>query len=228
MDLWNIDKLQLFIAFVIPGFLLLKVNAVLGLEPAADSSKQVVDAVTYSCINYALLLWPILAVENSNLRVAHQGWYFAFYGFVVLICPVILALIWRSLRTTPMMQSILPHPVGKPWDYVFRQRLRYWVLVTFKDGKQIAGLYDSKSFSSASPIPEQLYLEQAWTLNAEGGFERPRTNTAGILVIGSEIRSVELINVLSEEDDGDKSHTTRSGTERLATSTSEDAYQSKA
>ena len=47
MDLWNVDKLLLFIAFVIPGFCLLKTNAVLGLEPIADSSKQVVDAIAY-------------------------------------------------------------------------------------------------------------------------------------------------------------------------------------
>jgi hypothetical protein len=48
MDIWNADKLVLFIMFGIPGFLLLKTNAILGLEPVADSSKQVVDAVAYS------------------------------------------------------------------------------------------------------------------------------------------------------------------------------------
>lgn len=216
MDLWNIDKLLLFIAFVIPGFLLLKTSAVLGLEPVADSSKQVVDAVAYSCVNYGLLLWPILMVESSNLRASNQGMYFAFYAFVVLVSPVLLALIWRGLRTTQLLQRMLPHPVAKPWDYVFRKRRPYWVIITFKDGKQIAGRYDDRSFSSASPASEQLYLQETWVQNADGGFERPRTNTAGILVLGSEIRAVELINVLLEETDGDKTNTTESGSKGLA------------
>jgi hypothetical protein len=219
MDLWNIDKLLIFIAFVIPGFLLLKTNAVLGLEPIADSSKQVVDAVAYSCLNYGLLFWPILMVENSSLRASNQGMYFAFYAFVVLVSPVLLALLWRRLRTTQLLQRILPHPVAKPWDYVFRQRQPYWVIVTFKDGKQIAGRYDARSFSSASPAPEQLYLQETWVQNSEGGFERPRTNTAGILVLGSEIRAVELVNVLLEETDGDKANTTGSGSKGLAADT---------
>jgi hypothetical protein len=223
MDIWNVDKLVIFIAFVIPGFLLLKTNAVLGLEPAADTSKQVVDAVAYSCINYALLFWPILKVESSGLQESNQALYFAFYAFVVLVAPVLLALAWRGLRSTQRMQRVLPHPVAKPWDYVFRQRQRYWVLVTFKDGKQVAGRYDSRSFSSASPAPEQLYLEEAWALNDEGGFERPRTNSAGILVLGSEIRSVEFINVLQEEANGDEANTTRSSSKGLATSTTEGA-----
>lgn len=229
MDIWNNDKLLIFVAFVIPGFLLLKTNAVLGLEPAADSSKQVVDAVAYSCVNYALLLWPILMVESSNLRASHQVLYFTFYGFVVLVAPVLLALIWRGLRTTQRLQKYLPHPVARPWDFVFRKRLPYWVIVTFKDGKQIAGRYDSKSFSSASPSPEQIYLEEAWVLSdGGGGFERSRTNTAGILVLGSEIRTVEFINVLMEETNGDKTNTTGSESKRLAASTSEGAGQSSA
>lgn len=226
MDLWSIDKLVLFIAFVIPGFLLLKTNAVLGLEPAADSSKQVVDAVAYSCVNYALLFWPILLVESSNLRASNQGLYFAFYGFVVLVLPVLLAILWRYLRTTQLLQKILPHPISKPWDYVFRQRRRYWVIVTFKDGKQIAGTYDSRSFSSASPAPEQLYLEEAWVLNEDGGFERRRTNTAGMLVLGSEIRAVEFFNVLLEEADGDKANPTEKDSRGLAAGTAEAARQS--
>ena len=221
MDLWNIDKLFLFIAFVIPGFLLLKTNAVLGLDAVSDSSKQIVDAVAYSCLNYGLLLWPILMVESSSLHDSNKGMYFAFYAFVVLVAPVLLAVLWRGLRTTQLLQSIMPHPVAKPWDYVFRQRRPYWVIVTFKDGKQIAGRYDDHSFSSASPLPEQLYLQEAWLQNLDGGFERPRTNTAGILVLGSEIRTVELFSVLREEENGDKTNTTGSVSKGLEASSTE-------
>src|SRR5690606_8751642 len=105
----------------------------------------------------------------------------------------------RSVRKSggspDFLQSFFPHPIAKPWDYVFSQRKRYWVLATLKDGRQVAGRYDAKSFSSSAPAPEQLYLEEAWVLNSDGGFERPRAESAGILVLTSEIATVELFNV---------------------------------
>lgn len=199
MDLWNLDKLTIFIVFAIPGFLMLKTNAVLGLEPPNDSSKQIIDAVAFSCINYAILAWPILQIESSDVRHTHPDAYIAFYGFAVLIAPVLLAVGWRTLRCTELAQKVLPHPTARPWDFVFRKRVPYWIIVTFKDGKQVAGKYSGKSFSSAAPAPEQLYLEEAWVLNEDGGFERSRTNSAGLLVLGSEVRTLEFF-LVKEED----------------------------
>lgn len=205
MDLWNLDKLTIFIVFAIPGFLMLKTNAVLGLEPPADSSKQIIDAVAFSCINYAVLAWPILQIEAANVRDTHKEAYMAFYGFAVLIAPVMLAIGWRMLRCTQLFQQILPHPTARPWDFVFRKRIPYWIVVTFKDGKQVAGRYSGKSFSSAAPAPEQLYLEEAWVLNEDGGFQRPRTSTAGLLILGSEVRTVEFFSVKEEDEHVDES-----------------------
>lgn len=216
MDLWNVDKLILFLLFAIPGFLMLKVNALLGQEPVADSSKQVIDAVAFSCVNYALLAWPILAVEDSSLKRTSPVSYYFFYTFVLLIAPVLWAAMWRTARTTQILQRLLPHPTARPWDFVFRQRKRYWIIVTFKDGKQVAGRYDSKSFSSAAPALEQLFLEQAWVLNQEGGFERARRNSAGLLIIGSEVRTVEFFEILEEEIYGNETDTKHAGPRRVA------------
>lgn len=205
MDIWNLDKLTIFIVFAIPGFLMLKTNAVLGLEPPADSSKQIIDAVAFSCINYAFLAWPILQIEAADVRHTHPDSYMAFYGFAVLIAPVLLAVSWRLLRCTQLVQRILPHPTARPWDFVFSKRIRYWIIVTFKDGKQVAGKYSGKSFSSAAPAPEQIYLEEAWVLNQDGGFERPRTNSAGLLILGGEIRTLELFPIKEEDEHVDES-----------------------
>lgn len=207
MDVWNLDKLAILIMFAIPGFLMLKTNAVLGLEPQADSSKQVIDAVAYSCINYAILAWPIFRVEGLGLKKSSPELYYAFYAFVVLVAPVIWALLWRALRTTQLLQKLLPHPTSRPWDYVFRQRLPYWIIVTFKDGKQVAGRYSDKSFASATPAPEQLYLEEAWVLNSDGGFERARTSSAGLLILGNEVRTLEFFPIKEALSNGDTSST---------------------
>lgn len=195
MDIWETSKLVLFIAFVVPGFVSLKVYELLLPRAPRDASQQVVDAVAYSSINYALLIGPIYLVETSKVEQSHPMLYTLFYVFVMLLAPVLWACVLRFLRSTDVLQFFFPHPTAKPWDYVFSQRRRYWVLVTLKDGKQVAGRYDTKSFASSAPSPEQLYLEQAWVLNSDGGFERPRADSEGILVLTPEIATVELFKV---------------------------------
>ena len=67
MDIWEVDKLVLFIAFVIPGFISIKTYqlAFPGIDRA--TSDQLIDAVAYSSINYAILIFPITANGASGL-----------------------------------------------------------------------------------------------------------------------------------------------------------------
>jgi len=68
MDIWETNKLLLFVGFVIPGFISLKTYELLLPSTPKESAKQLIDAVAYSCINYALLLWPIFMVETGEIR----------------------------------------------------------------------------------------------------------------------------------------------------------------
>lgn len=192
MSIWEIDKLFLFVAFVIPGFISIKAYATLIPSESKDSSKQIVDAITYSCINYALLLWPILEIESSQLNSAHPSLYKFFYLLTLFVFPILWVLIWKRLRELEFFQKNAPHPTAKPWDFVFSQREWYWIIVTLKNGEKVAGKYGDSSFSSSSTANEQIYLEETWILNKHGGFERPRENTAGIIVLADEISTVEM------------------------------------
>lgn len=198
MDIWEDNKLPLFIAFVIPGFISLKVYEAFSLQPQRDSSQQLINAIAYSCVNYGLLLFPILRVEESSLQVSRPTLYSLFWMMVVLVAPILWPSVMWLLRKHSFMQRLLPHPIGKPWDYVFKKRQRYWAIITLKDGRRIGGRYDSKSFVSSAPHAEQVFLEEAWVLNADGGFERPRDGTAGIIVLGSEIVTVEFFAITDE------------------------------
>ncbi len=202
MDIWDSNKLLLFIAFVIPGFVSLKTYELLFPAATKESDKLLIDAVAYSSINYALLLWPIYEIETHRVREAYPTAYVLFYVFVLFIAPISWAGVMRFLRTTNFFQQAMPHPTAKPWDYVFSQRKPYWVIVALKDGKQLGGRYDSASFASSAPAPEQIYLEEAWVLNSDGGFDRPRSETAGILILSSEILTVEFFNVTMGEGNG--------------------------
>lgn len=195
MDIWETNKLILFIAFVIPGFISIKTYSLLFPGAPRSSSDQLIDAVAYSCFNYAVMLWPIYLVESKNIRDTDPSFYVGFYVAVLLIVPISLALFLRFIRQLSIVQRLVPHPTARPWDYVFGQRRSYWVIVTMKDGKQIAGKYCRNSFTSSAPAPEQIYLEENWVLNEDGGLERMRSDSAGILILSSEILTIEFFNM---------------------------------
>lgn len=195
MDIWETDKLLLFIAFVVPGFISLKTYELLFPRAPKSSADQLIDAVAYSSINYALLLWPLYEIETHGIKELHPTVYILFYVFVLLIAPILWACVLRKMRTTKFAQRAMPHPTAKPWDYVFGQQKPYWVVVTLKDGRQIAGLYAEESFASSAPAAEQLYLQETWVMSSGGGFERPRVESAGIMILAPDIVTVEFFNI---------------------------------
>lgn len=192
MDIWEIDKLLLFIAFVIPGFISIKAYQLAFPGAERATSDQLIDAVAYSSVNYALLIFPIISIESSSLKESCKFLYYLFYVFVLFLAPILWVILWKFLRTRDFFQRNAPHPTAKPWDYVFSQRKPYWIKVTLKDGTVIAGRYAEKSFASSAPAEEQIYLEETWVLNDKGGFERKKNNTAGVIILSSEISHIEL------------------------------------
>ncbi len=192
MSIWEVDKLILFIAFVIPGFISIKAYELYFSGQVKDSSKQIVDAITYSCINYALLSWLILSIENSSLKSACPTIYNFYIIFVLFIAPIVWVYLWKRIRESKAFQKNAPHPIGKPWDYVFSKGVPYWVKVTLKDGTVIGGKYAYNSFASSSPHEEQIYLEETWVLNDNGGFIRAKNNSSGVIILTREISHVEL------------------------------------
>lgn len=194
MDIWETDKLILFLAFFIPGFISIKVYQLIYPGTERPTTDQVTDAIAYSCINYAVLAAPIILVENSKLSVAYPYWYAAFYALVLFIGPILWVVIWKWVRTRDFFQRNAPHPTAKPWDYVFSKRKVYWAKVTLQDKTVIGGLYGGNSFTSSAPAEEQIYLEETWVLNDKGGFVRRKNDTGGVLIIGKDISFIEFRN----------------------------------
>ncbi|MBU9837349.1 hypothetical protein J1786_21345 [Rahnella sp. L72c] len=71
-------------------------------------------------------------------------------------------------------------------------------MVTLKNGKKIGGLYGYKSFTSNSPFPNEIYLEEHWLLDDDGDLQRKVNDTAGILILKDEISHLELNNVMEQ------------------------------
>lgn len=195
MDIWEKSKLIIFILFIVPGFVSMKMYGVMQPGAHKDSSKAILDVVTYSCINYAIWLPAIFYIERYDIYHSSPLMYYFFYLCILLVSPSILPGLLLALRKQDFVKKRLPHPVGKPWDYFFSLGVPCWVIVTLKDGQKIGGRYDSGSFASSSPENEQIYLQEHWKLNDDGGLERARTDTLGIIILSSEIVTVELFKM---------------------------------
>lgn len=157
-----------------------------------ESSKKLIDAIAYSCLNYAILLPLIIKMERSVIPERYPDGYLFFYVFVLLIFPVIVAFTWQHIRSCEKILEWFPHPTHKAWDFVFSKREKYWVKVTLSNGDVVAGLYGEKSFTSSAPSPEEIYLQEEWVINDNGGFERPIERSAGVLLLSSDITRVDL------------------------------------
>ncbi|WP_435927539.1 DUF6338 family protein [Dryocola sp. BD613] len=195
MDIWDFNKLFIFILFVVPGFISIKVYEALHPSVKKDSSKIIIDAVAYSCINYALWFLPVYFSEKNDLFNYSSFLYYSLYLFVFLISPLLLPVTLHKLRLSQFFRKRLPHPVGRPWDFFFRNAPACWVIITLKDGKRIGGLYSGNAFASSSPEPEQIFLSESWHVNEDGGFERRKERTLGILVLTTDILTIEFYSI---------------------------------
>jgi len=192
MDIWNIDNLVLFLIFFIPGFISIKVYDLFIPGEKRDFTKSLFEVMGFSAINFAALSWLIILIHSDNFYSVHKLFYFLLLFIILFIVPIIWPLVFLKLSSWPPIAKKIIHPISKPWDYVFGKRDCYWVIVHLRNGKKIGGKYDSNSFSSSYSAEEQIYLEEVWHLNENGAFIEPVDRSAGILILGKDISSLEL------------------------------------
>lgn len=185
------NNLFWFFVFVVPGFIGQQTYALLTSSSVSDVKSQLYSAATYSCMYYVLLWYPILAFENSDFKNLPILPYLFYIG-ILIILPIILTYFWRRIRMSKIVQNYFPHPDHKPWKHVFKKRESYWVIIELHDGTIIGGLYSEKSFTSSEPAKEQIYLEETWKLNNDGGFDEKKQSTKGIIVSASEMKYIEF------------------------------------
>jgi len=193
MDIWNADKLTLFLIFFLPGFVSLRIYDLLIPSPRRDFSKSVFEVVGYSALNFGALYWLIYLIHQDNFPVAHAFWYFFFLVLIMVGVPILWPFLILKAFSLPFVAKYVIHPVAKPWDFVFRQKFKYWVIVHLKNGERIGGRFDAHSFASSDPAKEQIYLEELWKLDDAGAFIEPVARTGGIIISEDNILAVELL-----------------------------------
>lgn len=191
-DIWQIDKLVLFIIFILPGFISLMIYDYLIPSVKRDFSKSIIEIICFSTLNFIAL--SFLIYLNLNHKY-YENCLIIFYLSLLLIfiiMPALWPIIFVRLTTTKFFNKYFIHPVSKPWDYFFGKKEAAWVIVHLKNGNMIGGLYSSNSFASSYPNKEQIYLEEIWKLDENGVFLYKIDRTKGVIILGDDISSLEF------------------------------------
>ncbi|MDT0268241.1 DUF6338 family protein [Streptomyces sp. DSM 44915] len=148
---------------------------------------------------YALLAGPALL---RLLRGADgRGWdgvlerprMAGLWALVLLIAVPALAaglVSWRERRRWAARFQGTP----TAWDHMFRARGSCFVRIRLKDGRWVGGWYGGRSYASSYPHPPEIFLESAWRMRADGGFERRVAHTAGLRVLGEDMDVLEFLS----------------------------------
>jgi hypothetical protein len=119
---------------------------------------------------------------------------------------------WRARLDRAVGPAIAP----TVWDTVFttdRIPPAGFLVVEFKDGRKVAGVFASASLVQTSPEPHGLFLEREWALTDDGvvWYEVPATQ--GLLI--PTIEDVRLVRILGA-DDAEPAPLLESGTPQVA------------
>ena len=185
----NNDNLWFIILFFVPGFVSIKVYDLLVPNKDRKFKDFFFDAFVFSAANSAAFFWLIEIYKNpvTNPIAARLSW-----AFVIFIAPIFWSLLFIKLSKLDFFKNYLRDPISNAWDWHFSKRQKYWVRITLKDDSRIAGFYAENSFASSFPAKEQIFLEDVWTLNDDDGFDEKKEQTAGILISGDEIKTMEF------------------------------------
>lgn len=203
MNIWEWDKLLLFLLFFMPGFISLKIYDLLIASERRDFSKAWFEAAAYSAINYAVL-FPLFPYLNDNWH-SLLPWLQYMIGVITLFLMPIAwpCLIARLLKCNAMAPYVI-HPDAKPWDYIFSQKQTFYIIAHLKDGRRISGFYGGQSFASSYPAEEQIYIEQTYVLNDDAHFEHPVGRTKGVIIYGREIVALEFFEKEDKPNESNK------------------------
>jgi len=192
MDIWDIDKVFLFIVLVLPGFISLKIYDLIIAGDKRDFSKSIVESIAYSTLNFAVLSWLIILISKKSFSVEHEILYWVSIIFIFVVCPIIWPFVYVWVSKFKVFKKYLLSPINQPWDKIFSKRDSYWIIVHLKNGKTIRGKYTTKSCASAFPRERQIYLEEVWNKGKTGGFGKKIDRTRGMIIFESEISYVEF------------------------------------
>jgi hypothetical protein len=222
---YDITSLAIVLLAIVPGYLAVTIwGRRKTWKGRSTDLSTIVDSITLSAVIQVLalpltltMLYPYRkTLDSHEVRVAF--WLI----IVVLVLPIVGGAGWarlssladsasgtlkgsenRLLRWIGRLCLFLVPPSTPPriWDLVFKARIPdgAFLIVTFDDGYQIAGVFHEvdgrRSYALTSPQPPGLYMAQEYALDAQGNIYALLPNSKGVMIPSIEhVKSVRMLS----------------------------------
>lgn len=200
------------LTLVVPGFVYrASWQAVAGPDPARpDFGTRVLHAMVATGVfagAYGALLGPVLAnyarepatvlddVRGVALAFLLLGlllpWAGARVAFAVVSSRRYRDVVARAVAVLRLHPSRAAAP--SPWDHAFSRLGEGWVRVRFPDGRWLGGWYGAQSSASSRRSFRELFVEEAWVLDADGGFIGQMHASGGMVIHCSDAIAVDFL-----------------------------------
>ena len=199
-ELLKLETLQIFLVFVVPGFVAIKAHDLMVPSSLRNFSQSFIEVISYSMLNLALLFWAVDLLHSEGFAMEHPVWYYLGMFGVLFVAPIGLAIAAKAVRHPRALGRFLLQPTPTAWDFVFGNREHMWVLCHLKDGRMIGGIYSADSCTSAYPNQQDIYIEELWRVDSEGKFVKPIAQTKGALVRSDECCFIEFFKAEQENE----------------------------
>jgi hypothetical protein len=196
----SLSQVWVLVAFIIPGFVLMRVKRVVYPTVEVSTGSTVLDSLALSCVVYALTS-PVLYISYLYRWPATRPVLFSILALVVLlVVPCVLGTLYVRFTRSGGAQWLreflgFPNPDPTAWDYLFRKRRAYWVWLTFKSGQMMAGLFGPNSFASSYPHNRDLYVEKLMRLDEYGRVVELIKGSAGALVMMEDLERIQFFEI---------------------------------
>lgn len=89
MNPFDSETLRLILLFFVPGFISMKVYDLYVPSERRDFSKSLLEAVSFSCVNFALTYWAIVAIHLDGFPLKNPiCYYLSSIGILFLSGPL--------------------------------------------------------------------------------------------------------------------------------------------
>ncbi|GAA0733734.1 DUF6338 family protein [Clostridium oceanicum] len=201
MDIFNLDKMILFIILFIPGFISVKVWKLMVACENTKFKDYIFETVAYSCINFGVMFFFIRKAANPNFQKNYPSLFYIIVLFTLVIMPIIWPLIFKKILGLEFFQGRIIQPIPKAWDYFFSKGECCYVLIHLKNSQLIGGLYGGNSFVSAFPYKQDIYLEEVWKIDENGNFLNKIEYTKGVIIDKDSFNYIEIFKPVNNEEE---------------------------
>lgn len=191
-DVLSANALVLFLFFVVPGFVSIKVYDLLVPSERRDFGNALIEVVSYSMLNLSVWFWIPLGLDVARFQAQNPFCFYVLLVIVLLVSPVALAILFRWLLDTELLRGKVLHPSPTGWDYFFGRGEPCWILFHLKNEQRIGGYYGGNSLASSFPNMQQIYVEQLWRVDENARFTERVEGTMGGIIKVEDCDFIEL------------------------------------